>query len=97
MHFLASQTAAYLGKNASINVIDFLKRSDLCCDHMKSTQTVIVRSISKEAFDRAIQTGQNLQKSNQYGSEQHRKGFEIVREACIRFFGEDKLGEYDTF
>jgi hypothetical protein len=97
MHFLPSRTATYPGKNTSINAIDFLKRSDLCCDHMNNTQTAIVRSISKETFDRAIQTGQNLQKSNQYGSEQHRKGFEIVREACIRFFGEDKLGEYDTF
>jgi hypothetical protein len=59
---------------------------------MKNTQTAIVRSISKETFDSAIQTGQNLQKSNQYGSEQHRKGFEMY-EACIRFFGEDKLGD----
>ncbi len=54
-------------------------------------------SIRKRTFDKAVQVGQNLQRFNPYGSELHRKGFEIVRQACIRFFGQDKLGNYESF
>jgi len=53
--------------------------------------------ISKPTFDKAVIVGQNLQKFNPYGSDQHRKGFGIVRQACIRFFGQDKLGAYEAF
>ena len=53
--------------------------------------------ISKPTFDKAVIVGQNLQKFNPYGSDEHRKGFEIVRQACIRFFGADKLGSYESF
>jgi hypothetical protein len=53
--------------------------------------------INKDTFDKAVRIGQGLQRCNPFGSELHRKGFNIVREACIRFFGEDKLGEYDSF
>lgn len=53
--------------------------------------------IGKRTFDKAVECGQRLQKFNPYGSELHRKGFEIVRQACIRFFGKDKLGAYEQF
>lgn len=62
-----------------------------------SDEWVIGGPISKPTFDKAVVVSQNLQKFNPYGSEQHRKGFEIVRKACIRFFGEDKLGVYEAF
>ncbi len=53
--------------------------------------------ISKATFDKAVIIGQSLQKFHPFGSEEHRKGYDIVRQACIRFFGEDKLGEYGSF
>ncbi len=53
--------------------------------------------INKDAFEKAVLIGQNMQKHNPHGSDIHRKGFEIVRQANIRFFGVDNLGEYENF
>ena len=53
--------------------------------------------INKDTFQKAVTIGQNMQKLNPYGSTMHRKGFEIVRQANIRFFGVDNLGEYEQF
>ena len=51
--------------------------------------------INRDTFEKAVAVGQGLQKRNPYGSELHRKGYEIVRQATVRYFGEDKLGEYE--
>ncbi len=51
--------------------------------------------INKDTFDKSILVGQSLQEHFPYGSTQHRKGFEIVRQSTIRFFGEDKVGDYN--
>lgn len=51
--------------------------------------------INKDTFEKMVLVGQNLQKFNPFGSVTHRKGFEIVRQAYIRFFGTDNLGSYD--
>ena len=53
--------------------------------------------IDQATFDAQVLEGQELQKRNPFGSELHRKGYEIVRQACIQFFGQDKLGEYGTW
>ena len=53
--------------------------------------------INKDTFNKMVLIGQNLQKRNPYGSAIHRKGFNIVRQANIRFFGVDNLGDYETF
>lgn len=62
-----------------------------------SDEWLTSHKISRSTFDKAATIGQNLQKFNPFGSEQHRKGFNIVRQACIRYFGQDKLGEYGSW
>ena len=52
--------------------------------------------INRDTFEKAVAVGQGLQKRNPYGSELHRKGYEIIRHATVRYFGEDKLGEYES-
>ena len=65
---------------------------------MKSSdQWVLGGPIDKDAFDKAVQIGQDMQKRNPFGSELHKKGYGIVRDANIRFFGKDNLGEYGSF
>jgi len=56
-----------------------------------------VNMIDQSTFDQLVLKGQELQKRNPFGSELHRKGYEIVRQAVIGFFGEDKLGEYGSW
>ena len=53
--------------------------------------------INEDTFNKMVLIGQNMQKKNPYGSKLHRKGFNIVREANMRFFGIDNLGNYENF
>ena len=53
--------------------------------------------INQDTFNKMVQIGQNMQKGNPYGSDIHRKGFNIVRDANIRYFGVDNLGDYENF
>jgi len=53
--------------------------------------------INRDTFDKAVRIGMEMQKRNPWGSVGHRKGFAIVREANIRFFGKDNLGDYESF